>query len=139
MRKEVEKIDKNNIFPKKNMDKKLCFVRSIGESVDGYGYEFFYSDDTDNFWGEHFGEKPASIVNDLRPEDEYTEDAEIVVLPIELSLINDSNCFSYQDAMDGIVSIAWCYNDGRFVAKFEYGEGYDDTNEKISKINDEGR
>lgn len=116
-------------------DRKLCFIRKVGENSDGYIYEFFFNDDIDSFWGEHFGEKPASTVNDLKPDGEFSNDMERVVLKLELELTTDSNCFSYQDAMDGIVCVGWCYDEEKFVGRFRYGEDKEITDKTISQIN----
>lgn len=114
--------------------KRLCFIRYVGDCQEGFQYEFFFNEDIDEFWGEHFGEKPASTVNDLNPDQKFSECSERITLPMKLELITDSNCFSYQDSMDGIVCVGWCYHDGSFAGKFRYGERMDETYKTIRDL-----
>ena len=86
----------------------LLFVRLIGEENDGYyRYEFIFTDNPDEAWGEDWEHKPAGLVNDLIPSDEYITEVHIVKTKIKFDLIQNNMCFGMQDAMDGIVSIAY--------------------------------
>ena len=85
----------------------LCFVRLIGEETDGnYRYEFIFTDNPDEVWGEKWEYKPACLVNDLMPSEEYITEVQIVKTKIKFDLIQDNCCFGLQDALDGIVAIA---------------------------------
>lgn len=85
----------------------LGFVRLIGEENDGYfRYEFIFTDNVDEFWGEDWEYKPASLVNDLKPSDEYITEIHIVKTKIKFDLIQNNSCFSMQDCLDGCVAIA---------------------------------
>ena len=86
----------------------LCFVNLIGEENDGYyRYEFIFTDNPDEFWGENFEYKPAGLVNDLIPSDEYITEIHIVKTKIKFDLVQNNMCFGMQDCMDGIVALAY--------------------------------
>jgi len=117
----------------------LLFVRLIGEENDGYyRYEFIFTDNPDEAWGEDWEHKPAGLVNDLIPSDEYITEVHIVKTKIKFDLIQDNMCFGMQDAMDGIVSIAYenmdAYesypDDGRLF--FMFGESLDEVERKLA-------
>ena len=117
----------------------LLFVRLIGEEADGYyRYEFIFTDNPDEAWGEDWEHKPAGLVNDLIPSDEYITEVHIVKTKIKFDLIQDNMCFGMQDAMDGIVSIAYenmdAYesypDDGRLF--FMFGESLDEVERKLA-------
>ena len=51
---------------------RLGFIRLIGEEADGYyRYEFIFTDNIDEFWGDDFEQKPCCLVNSLIPKEEY--------------------------------------------------------------------
>lgn len=91
----------------------LCLINLIGEENDGYyRYEFIFTSDIDNVWGENFDQKPACLVNDLMVNDEFITEIHIVKMKIKLDLIQNNCCFSISDAYDGILSIAYESLDG---------------------------
>ena len=120
----------------------LCFIRLIGEESDGfYRYEFIFTDNIDEFWCENADQKPACLINDIKPLDEYVTEVHIVRTKIKLELIQDNCCFSVSDAMDGIVSLAWedisAYDeypqDGRIF--FKFGESMEEVENKLAMKN----
>ena len=120
----------------------LGFVRLIGEESDGYyRYEFIFTDNIDEFWGENFEYKPCSLINDLIPSDEYITEIHIVKTKLKFDLIQDNSCFGMQDAMDGIVAIAYENIDnydeypenGRIF--FMFGESIDEVERKLALKN----
>ena len=83
----------------------LLFVRLIGEENDGeYRYEFMFTDNPDEAWGEGWENKPACLVNDLIPSDEYITEVHIVKTKIKFDLIQNSCCFSIGDSLDNIIA-----------------------------------
>ncbi len=87
---------------------KLGFIRLIGEESDGYyRYEFIFTNNINEFWGENFEYKPCCLCNGLTPDDKYIDEIHIVKMKIKLDLIQDNCCFSFSDATDGIIAIAW--------------------------------
>ena len=117
----------------------LLFVKLIGEESDGYyRYEFIFTDNPDEAWGENFEFKPCCLVNELMPYDEYITEIHIIKTKIKFDLIQNNCCFGMQDCMDGIVAVA-CENmdsyenypeDGRLV--FMFGETLDDVERKLA-------
>ena len=91
-----------------NEEVRLCFVRLVGEENDGYyRYEFIFTDNIDNVFGEDFDQMPACLVNNLMVSDEYITEIHIVKMRIKLDLAQDSCCFAMSDFYDGICAIAF--------------------------------
>ena len=120
----------------------LCFVNLIGEENDGYyRYEFIFTDNPDEFWGENFEYKPAGLVNDLLPSEEYITEVHTVKTKLKFDLIQNNMCFGLQDAMDGIVAIAFENIDeyesypeeGRLF--FMFGETFEEVERKLALKN----
>lgn len=118
----------------------LGFVKLIGSECDGYNrYEFIFTNNIDEFYGDNFEYKPACMINDLMPYEEYVYEVHTVKTKIKFDLIQDNCCFSFSDCMDGCVSI--CYEDiddyeeypseGRLV--FMFGEELEDVERKLAK------
>ena len=117
----------------------LCFVRLVGEETDGfYRYEFIFTDKPDDVFGENWDYKPAGLVNELAPSDEYITEVHILKTKIQFDLIQDNCCFSLADSLDGIVAIAYenidSYTsypeDGRLF--FMFGESMERVEEKLA-------
>lgn len=120
-------------------DLSLGFINYIGSEMDGYNeYEFIFTLYPDEFWGENFNYKPAGICNGLEPNKEYIQRVIRVKTLIKLDLIQNSGCFSMQDCMDGVVSLAYQSlegldeypEDGRLY--FMFGEKFDDVERKLA-------
>ena len=118
---------------------KLCFIRLIGEENDGfYRYEFIFTDNVDEVWGENFDQKPACLVNNLMVSEEYVYEIHIVKMKIKLDLIQNNCCFSVSDCYDGCVSLAWQNldneteypEDGRIF--FKFGETLEEVENKLA-------
>ena len=121
---------------------KLGFIRLIGEESDGYyRYEFIFTNNINEFWGENFEYKPCCLCNGLTPDDKYIYEIHIVKMKIKLDLIQDNCCFSFSDATDGIIAIAWenmdSYDEypdeGRIF--FMFGETLNDVEDKLAVKN----
>ena len=120
----------------------LCFIRLIGEENDGYyRYEFIFTDNPDDVWGEDWEHKPIGLINNPTPSDDYITEIHIVKTKIKLDLIQNNMCFSMQDCLDGIVALAWqnideldAYpEDGRIY--FMFGESLEDVERKLALKN----
>jgi len=120
----------------------LCFIRLIGEENDGYyRYEFIFTDNPDEVWGEDWEHKPIGLINNPIPSDDYLTEIHIVKTKIKLDLIQNNMCFSMQDCLDGIVALAWqnideldAYpEDGRIY--FMFGESLEDVERKLALKN----
>ena len=103
-----------------------------------YRYEFIFTDDIDNVWGENFDEKPAGLINNLMVDEQYKTETHVVRTKIKFDLVQHCCCFGMQDCMDGIVALAYeniddyeSYpDDGRLV--FKFGETYFDVESKLA-------
>lgn len=113
----------------------LIFVRLIGENVDkSYRYEFLFSDNPDETYGNHWEYKPCCLVNDLKPSDEYITKIKILNTNIKFDLIQDSCCMSLGDCMDGIVSLCY-YLEGNTSIFFMFGEEMEKVKIKLGMNN----
>lgn len=117
----------------------LCFIRLIGEENDGYyRYEFIFTNNIDEVFGENFDQKPACLVNDLMVSEEYIYEIHIVKMKIKLDLIQNNCCFSISDCYDGIIALAWenmdnydeYPEDGRIF--FKFGETLEEVENKLA-------
>lgn len=120
-------------------DPRLCFIKYVGEETDGYyRYEFVFTNNTSEVFGEDFNQKPACLVNNLMVDEKYIWEVHTVKMKIKLELIQDNCCFSVSDCYDGIVSLAWedisMYDEypeeGRIF--FRFGETLDEVEEKLA-------
>lgn len=112
----------------------LCFIRLIGEENDGYyRYEFIFTDNIDECWGEGFDEKPACLMHNLMVSDEYITEIHIVKTKIKLDLIQNNCCFSVSDSYDGIVSIAWSNDIDDDFIHFNFGDTLEDVQKKLAE------
>lgn len=116
---------KNNLF--------LCFVNLIGkENTDKFIYDFYFSNSTDEFWGDDFEQKPAGICREIEPYDDTYTEKKRCTLPFKLDLSQEQTCFSMQDVIDGCCALAWenidnidYPEDGRIV--FHFGQSLNDV------------
>ena len=86
----------------------LCFARHIGDDVEGkHIYEFLFTNNPDEFFGENFEYNPACLVHELTPFDEAYQLVRIVTTDIKFKLAQESCCYSMQDCFDGIHPVAF--------------------------------
>lgn len=121
---------------------KLAFITLVGTENDGrYLYEALFTDNEDELWGDGFEYKPCCLVHELKPSDEYIASVMNFRTEIQLDLIQNNCCFGMQDALDGIVAIAYesldgldeYPQDGRIY--FMFGEPYSMVAKKLAKKN----
>jgi len=138
----IERNDEEMFFEEEEEDVRLGFIRLIGEESDGYyRYEFIFTNNIDEFWGEDFEQKPCCLVNNLTPKDDYITEIHTVKMKIKLDLIQDNCCFGFQDCTDGIIALAWenvdeydeYPDDGRIF--FRFGETLDEVDNKLAMKN----
>lgn len=131
-----------NLNNENKEETRLCFIRLIGEENDGYyRYEFIFTDNIDEVWGEDFNVKPACLVNNLMVDEKYISEIHIVKMKIKLDLIQDNCCFSISDCYDGIIALAWQNldqeeeypEDGRIF--FRFGETLEEVENKLAMKN----
>lgn len=121
---------------------KLAFIVLVGMENDGnYLYEALFTSNEDELWGDGFEYKPCCLYNGLKPNDDYIDLVMTFRTDIKLDLIQNNCCFGMQDALDGIVSIAYesldgldeYPQDGRLY--FMFGEPYSLVARKLAKKN----
>lgn len=114
----------------------LIYINFVGETHDGENiYEFIFSDDVSDVDGDEWDVYPAAN----RPEPparEFVDEVMYLRSELKFDLIQSSNIFSYWDAIDGIIAIAWenidtyeAYEENRLF--FKYG---DDKNTVMDKL-----
>ncbi len=115
----------------------LLFVRLIGEENDGYyRYEFIFTDNPDEVWGDDFEYKPCSLINNLMVAEEYKTETHIVKTKIQFDLIQNNGCFGMQDCMDGVVSLCFSLDENlNQPIILNFGDTYNEVSEKLAKNN----
>ena len=116
---------------------KLIFISFIGKTQkDEYEYKLYYSETPDKVWRDDYAEQAPSTcsIEDLIPN---TEDYYATIRAVsdkKINLIQDNSCFSIQDCMDGIISIAWVDNNDGTYSGLKYGSSYKDSTDFLYKI-----
>lgn len=121
---------------------KLCFIRYIGKTSDNKNiYEFFFTENEDDFWGENFEYMPCGLCNDITPNEDAYSKIYTIETDIKLCIITDSCCFSMQDCLDGVVALGWqdlsvleeYPDEGRLILNF--GDSYNDIETQLAERN----
>ena len=116
----------------------LIFINELGPNYKGDNiYEFIFSDNVDDIWGENWDSKPANGYP-FPPDLDYI--AKVGILKnndIEMLVAQQSDYFSMMDAIDGVVALAWEKddNDVDFTMKkrlvFRFGESEQLVKDKL--------
>ena len=113
---------------------KLGFIHLIGEETDGYyRYQFIFTNNIDEFWGENFEQKPCCLVNGLMPNEEYIYEVHIVKMKIKIDLIQDNCCFGFQDCTYGIIALE-CDNMDHYDEYPEVGRIFFKVRETLEEV-----
>ena len=119
-------------------DNYLVYVEELGRHADGtIEYDFYFSTDPENVWGEDWAEQCPSACGNMEPEPSDITAKLRVVCDIPFGTAQKNSCFSMQDCRDGIIALAWedirDYKDYpepyRIVMRF--GEPYDKVAVKL--------
>lgn len=116
----------------------LFFINFVGEDFDNmYRYEFIFTDKIDEAFGENFSIKPCCLVHNLTPSEEYIYEIHIVKTKFKFNLIQENCCFSYQDCIDGIISLAYYFNEEDLsdCIYFNFGDNINDIKVKLANKN----
>ena len=86
----------------------LIFINELGPNYRGDNiYEFIFTDDITNVWGEMWESKPANGYPNP-PDLEHIKKVGILKNDkISLSVIQKSDYFSMTDCMDDVISLGW--------------------------------
>lgn len=111
----------------------LIFVNGLGPDYKGDNlYEFIFSDQKD-VWGERWESKPCSSYPSP-PEINYIKKVGVLKnTDIKLELIQNSDFFSMEDAMDDVIALAWESEnfEGKKRLVFRFGESETDIKDKL--------
>lgn len=111
----------------------LIFVNGLGPDYKGDNlYEFIFSDQVD-VWGERWESKPCSSYPSP-PEINYIKKVGVLKnTDIKLELIQNSDFFSMEDAMDDVIALAWESEnlEGKKRLVFRFGESETDIKDKL--------
>jgi len=86
----------------------LVYVNGLGPNYKGDNmYEFIFSDDIKNVWGDGWDSKPSNGYP-KPPEMEFIKKVGLLKnTSLEFELVQNSDFFSFTDSMDDVVSLAW--------------------------------
>ena len=86
----------------------LIFVNGLGPNYKGDNlYEFIFSDNLDEVWGELWESKPSNGYP-TPPDLEHIKKVGVLRnTNVKLELIQNSDFFSMVDAIDDVVALAW--------------------------------
>jgi len=86
----------------------LIYINGIGSNYKGENiYEFIFSDTIDEIWGQDWEVRPANGYPSP-PDIEYVKEVGTLTNgEITLELVQNSDVFSVQDGLDGVIAIGW--------------------------------
>ena len=86
----------------------LIYINGLGSNYKGENiYEFIFSDSLDNVWGENWEARPANGYPSPPDIENVTKVGVLTNGGITLDLVQNSDVFSVQDAMDGVIALGW--------------------------------
>jgi len=116
----------------------LIYVNELGPNYKGDNiYEFIFSDNLNNVWGESWESKPSNGYPSPPNLECITKVGVLKNDTVTLSIIQNSDYFSMIDAMDGVIALAWendnieinFDNQKRLV--FQFGESEQSVKDKL--------
>ena len=115
----------------------LIYINGMGPNYKGENiYEFIFSDSIDEVWGENWEAKPANGYPSP-PDVEHVKKVGVLSNgEITLELVQESDVFSVQDAIDGVLALGWEKEediDFSLVKRlvFKYGDQEQDVKDKL--------
>lgn len=116
---------------------KLIFVNELGPNYKGDNiYEFIFSDNIDDIWGENWDSKPANGYPFPPDLNHITKVGTLKNDDITMVTSQNSDYFSMIDAIDGVVALSWeGEDDSDFTMKkrlvFRFGESEKSVKDKL--------
>ena len=112
----------------------LIFVNGLGPNYKGDNlYEFIFSDDVEDVWGESWENKPSNGYP-LPPELKYIKKVGVLRnTDVKLDLIQNSDFFCMIDAIDDVVALAWEPDEvmGKKRLVFRFGQSEQEIKDKL--------
>jgi hypothetical protein len=115
----------------------LLYINGLGPNYKGENiYEFIFGDSLEDVWGENWEARPANGYPSP-PDVEHIKKVGILTHnEITLELVQNSDVFSVQDSIDGVIALGWEKEDEidfslvkRLV--FKYGNQEQDVKDKL--------
>lgn len=118
----------------------LVYIEPIGKnSLDMYEYDFLFSETPDIVWADDWAEQCPSACDNVRPDESMISLTRRLTTIIPFGLAQKNSCFSMQDCVDGIISLAWEdmseYEEYPEPIRliFSFGEKYDSVEDKLAQ------
>ena len=119
----------------------LCFIRFIGQNNIGFEYEFYFTENIDEVWGDGFDVMPCFLISNLIPYEKCYDSIKVATLneDINLDLVTNDSCHTFQDcivhvialASQSLTDLAEYPKEGRLI--FYFGESFDSVENKLSE------
>jgi len=115
----------------------LIYINGLGTNYKGENiYEFIFSDTIDEVWGQDWEVRPANEYPSP-PDIEHVKKVGVLTNDeVTLELVQNSDVFSVQDGIDGVIAIGWEKEDEidfslvkRLV--FKYGDQEQEVKDKL--------
>jgi hypothetical protein len=88
--------------------KYLIYINGLGKNYKGENiYEFIFSDGVVDIWGESWESRPANGYPSPPDIEHITKVGVLTTSDITLELIQNSDVFSVQDSLDGVIALGW--------------------------------
>ena len=86
----------------------LIYINGIGSNYKGENiYEFIFSDTIDEIWGQDWEVRPANGYPSPPDIEHVKKVGTLTNGEITLELVQNSDVFSVQDGLDGVIAIGW--------------------------------
>ena len=115
----------------------LLYINGLGPNYKGENiYEFIFGDSLEDVWGENWEARPANGYPSPPDVDYVKKVGTLTHNEITLELVQNSDVFSVQDSIDGVIALGWEKEDEidfslvkRLV--FKYGDQEQDVKDKL--------
>jgi len=86
----------------------LIYINGLGTNYKGENiYEFIFSDNIDEVWGQDWEVRPANGYPSPPDIEHVKKVGTLTNGEITLELVQNSDVFSVQDGLDGVIAIGW--------------------------------
>jgi len=115
----------------------LIYINGMGPNYKGENiYEFIFGESIDDVWGENWEARPANGYPSPPDVEHVSKVGTLVTGNITLELVQNSDVFSVQDSIDGVLALGWEKEeeiDFSLIKRlvFKYGEQEQDVKDKL--------
>lgn len=115
----------------------LLYINGLGPNYKGENiYEFIFGESIDDVWGENWEARPANGYPSPPDVEHVSKVGTLVTGNITLELVQNSDVFSVQDSIDGVLALGWEKEeeiDFSLIKRlvFKYGEQEQDVKDKL--------